>query len=176
MCSSDLSPEVEWVVTGNGVEVVGERIGEPHGNSTLFHVAPPVRLRYAQNGVSTDGWMGRHASYSRYAPDEGGSRGFARIVASREGACGAAIPTADVVVRVGTLVVRENQPALGKVDEVVRRRLRPCARAVIVVRARVPYHVDVTVSPTFVPAEIDASSGDVRALGARVGFDFLPLP
>jgi hypothetical protein len=44
-----------------------------------------------------------------------------------------------------------------------------------VVRATVPYHVDVTVSPTFVPHEIDASSGDVRELGAQVRFDFLPL-
>ena len=74
------APDVEWVVTGNGVEVVGERIGEPHGNATLFHVTPPVRLRYAVNGVSTDGWMGAHASFSQYAPDDGVSRGFANIV------------------------------------------------------------------------------------------------
>jgi len=39
----------------------------------------------------------------------------------------------------------------------------------------VPYFIDVSVSPTFVPAEIDASSGDVRELGAQVRFDFLPL-
>ena len=38
-----------------------------------------------------------------------------------------------------------------------------------------PYHVEVTVSPTFIPAEIDAGSGDVRELGAQVGFDFLPF-
>ena len=43
------------------------------------------------------------------------------------------------------------------------------------VRATVPYHVDVTVSPTFVPAKIDPPSGDVRELGAQVRFDFLPL-
>ena len=170
-------PGVNWVVTGNGVEVVGERIGEPRGGMTLFHVKPPVRFRYAQNGVSTDGWMGAHASYSQYAPDEGVSRGFARVVLSRQGACGANIPTANVVVRVGTIAVR---------DEATRVRARPGGRPTAssshapwcpsCVRATVPYHVDVTVSPTFVPAEIDASSGDVRELGAQVRFDFLPLP
>ena len=45
----------------------------------------------------------------------------------------------------------------------------------MVTRANVPYHVEVTVEPTFIPAEIDASSGDVRELGAQVGFDFIPL-
>jgi hypothetical protein len=169
-------PDVEWVVTGNGVEVVGERVGEPHGGMSLFRVTPPVRFRYAQNGVSTDGWMGEHASYSQYAPDEGVSRGFARIALSRQGACGANIPTADVVVKVGSVVVKENQPALGRVNRVVRRKLAPCALDIVVVPATVPFHVDVSVSPTFVPAEIDPSSGDVRKLGAQVGFSFVPLP
>ena len=144
-------PDVEWVVTGNGVEVVGERVGEPYGGMTLFHVTPPVRFRYAQNGVSTDGWMSEHATYSQYAPDEGATRGFARIALSRQGACGANIPTANVVVRVGTVVVEKNQPALGRVNTVVRRSLRPCELEIVVVPATVPFHVDVTASPTFVP-------------------------
>ena len=169
------APDVEWVVTGNGVEVVGERIGEPHGNATLFHVTPPVRLRYAVNGVSTDGWMGAHASFSQYAPDDGVSRGFANIVVSRQGACSEALPPAQVVVRVGTVVVRDKQPAMGRLYQTVRRTLEPCGIQPIKVLATVPYHVDVTVSPTFVPAEIDPGSGDVRELGAQVGFSFGPI-
>ncbi len=167
-------PDVEWVVTGNGIEVVGERVGEPQGGMTLFRVEPPVRFRYAQLGVSTDGWMGAHASYAQYAPDEGSSRGFARVTLSREGACSTAIPTADVVVRVGSVVVQDKQPALGEVTDVGRDTLAPCAATTLLVRATVPFFVDVTVSTTFVPAEIDASSGDVRELGARVGFGFEP--
>ena len=172
-----LSPQVDvgWVVTGNGVEVVGERVGEPHGGMTLFRVAPPLRFRYAQNGVSNDGWMGAHATYAQYAPDEGRSRGFARITLSRQGACSTAIPPTEIVVRIGPVVVRDKQPALGAVDEVKRERLAPCGAKVVVLRATVPYFVDVAVDSTFVPAEIDASSGDVRELGAQVRFDFLPL-
>jgi len=172
----DPDPGVAWVVTGNGVEVVGDRVGDPKGNNTLFRVPGPVRLGQAQVGVYDDGWMADHASYSRYAPDDVSSRGFARIVLSRQGACSAEIPPADVVVRVGTVVVRNKQPALGTVNGTARRTLRPCGLEVVVIRAQTPYHVDVTVSPTFIPAEIDSGSGDVRELGAQVRFDFLPLP
>ena len=162
-------------MTGNGVEVVGERVGEPHGGMTLFRVAPPLRFRYAINGVSTDGWMGAHATYAQYAPDEGRSRGFARITLSRQGACSEAVGTTDVVVKIGSVVVADKQPGLGEVTDVVRERLPPCGAKVVVLRATVPYFVDVAVDSTFVPAEIDASSGDVRELGAQVRFDFLPL-
>lgn len=167
-------PEVEWVVTGNGVAVVGDLVAE-QSTGTLFHVTPPVRLRYAQNGVSTDGWMGARATYSQYAADDGVTRGFARIVLSRQGACSEALATARVVVRVGTVVVRRNQPAMGRVYGVEERELEPCGVQPVYVRATVPYHVEVTVSPTFVPAEIDPASGDVRELGAQVGFDFVPF-
>jgi hypothetical protein len=169
------NPGVDWVVTGNGVAVVGEPVGEPRAGMSLVRVAPPLRFRHAVRGVSSDGWMGEHSTYAQYAPDEGHTRGFARVTLSREGACSTAIPTADVVVRVGTVVVQDKQPALGAVTDVGRDTLAPCAATTVAVRATVPFFVDVTVSSTFVPAEIDASSGDRRELGARVSFGFLPL-
>ena len=44
----------------------------------------------------------------------------------------------------------------------------------VVTRATVPYHVEVTVSANVRPGRIDGG-GDVRELGAQVGFDFIPL-
>lgn len=167
-------PGVRWVVTGNGVEVVGERVGEPRGTMTLFRIAPPARFRFAQTGVFPDGWMSERATFSQYAPEDGVSRGYSVVTISRQGACGA-LPVADVVVRVGTVAVRNKQPGFGRVQDVVRRKLAPCSVKKVVTRATIPYHVEITVSPTFVPAAVDASSGDVRELGAQVGFDFLPL-
>ena len=166
-------PEVGWVVTGNGVEVVGEQVGEPRGGMTLWRVGRPVRLQNAQTGVYPDGWMGSEATFSQYAAEKGVSRGFAKIGVSRQGACGS--PAAEVTIRIGPVAVVDKQPGFGRVDEVIRRKLEPCTLVQVVTRATVPYHVKVTVSPTFVPAELDASSGDVRELGAQVGFDFLPL-
>ena len=168
-------PGVSWVVTGNGVEVVGEQVGEPRNGMQLWRVEPPARFRNTQTGVFPDGWMSSRATFSQYAPEDGVSRGFSNVVVSRQGACSEALPTADVTVRIGPVAVRDKQPGFARVDEVVRRKLQPCGLERIVTRARVPYHVEVTVSPTFIPAEIDAGSGDVRELGAQVGFDFLPF-
>ena len=167
-------PGVSWVVTGNGVEVVGETVGEPRNGMQLWRVMPPARFRNAQTGVYPDGWMSSQASFSQYAPEDGVSRGFSKVVVSRQGACARGIPTADVTVRVGPVAVVDKQPGFARVDEVVRRKLRPCGLAQVVTRAKVPYHVEVTVKPTFIPADF-AESGDVRDLGAQVGFDFIPL-
>ena len=170
----DPDPGVNWVVTGNGVEVVGEKVGMPHGGMQLWRVDPPARFRNTQTGIYPDGWMSSRATFSQYAPEDGVSRGFSKVVVSRQGACGS-IPTADVTVRIGPAAVIDKQPGFERVDEVVRRKLPACGLTQVVTRAKVPYHVEVTVEPTFIPAEIDASSGDVRELGAQVGFDFIPL-
>ena len=119
--------------------------------------------------------MSSSATFSQYAPENGVSRGFSKVVVSRQGACGSGIPTADVTVRIGPVAVVDKQPGFARVDDVVRRKLPACGLTQVVTRATVPYHVEVTVAPTFIPAEIDASSGDVRELGAQVGFDFIPL-
>ena len=37
-----------------------------------------------------------------------------------------------------------------------------------------PFRVEVAVSPTFVPAEVDPNSTDARALGAQVSFRLVP--
>ncbi len=50
-------PGVSWVVTGNGVEVVGEKVGEPRNGMQLWRVMPPARFRNTQTGVYPDGWM-----------------------------------------------------------------------------------------------------------------------
>jgi hypothetical protein len=141
---------------------------------TLLKAAQPVRLHSAQNGVFPDGWMGEHASFSQYAPEKGTSRGFAKIVLSRQGACGGGIPTADVTVRIGPVAVVDKQPGFERVDETFHRKLEPCGLTQIVTRATVPYHVELDVSPTFVPDEV-GGGGDRRELGAQVGFDFLPF-
>ena len=167
-------PGVKWVVTGNGVEVVGKRVGEPRGNLSLYRVTPPARFKYAQTGVSDDSWMGERATFARYAGEDGVTQGLAEIVLSRQGACSTALPPATVRVRVGTVVVKDKQPAMGRVYGEQERKLLPCGIEPFLVPARVPYYVEVSVSPTFVPKDIDPGSGDVRNLGAQVSFAFKP--
>ena len=167
-------PRVRWVVAGNGVEVVGRVAAEPRGGMTLFRTEPPLRLRFAQTGVYPDGWMGGRAGYSQYAPDEGKSRGFARVVLSRTGWCGEDIP-GRITVKVGPIVVRDKQPGLGRVAQIRRGVLHSCESKTFVIPAVVPYRVEVTISPTFSPFEINPALGDSRRLGAQVVFGFIPL-
>jgi hypothetical protein len=170
-------PGVEWVVVRDGVALAGDPVGEPRGGMTLVHLDGPLRLRYAQTGVEPDGWMGEQATFSLYAAEDGRSRGFARISLSRQGACGDAFPTSNATVRLGPLAIGENkQPAIGRVTAERTVRLRPCELQTVVFRgAVIPFHVEVTIDPTFVPLEVDPSSGDARSLGAQVGFGFVPL-
>jgi hypothetical protein len=168
-------PGVEWVVARDGVAVDGEVADEPRGGMTLYRIDGPLRLRSAAMGVEPDGWMGSDSSHSRYVAEDGRDRGFARIVLSREGACGDVFPTSTASVRIGPLVVEDGQPTFARVQEEREVELAPCAVQTVLLRATIPYHVEVTVEPTFVPREVDPSSGDARSLGAQVGFGFDPF-
>jgi hypothetical protein len=170
-----LDPDVEWVVARDGVAVFGERVAESGRGMTLYRVERPLRLRQVARGIEVDGWMGASASYSQFASDEG-QRGFARVVLSRRGACGDVFPTSEAVVRVGPLAIDENnQSTFARVTHEQKLELRPCAEPTVVARASIPFHVEVTVDPTFVPRELDPTSPDPRSLGAQVSFGFLPL-
>ncbi len=85
------APDVSWVVTSNGVEVVGARRRRAVGGMTLFRVRPPVRFRYAQTGSRTGRLDGcaRHVlpatpptRASRAASSASSSRARARAVAA----------------------------------------------------------------------------------------------
>ena len=42
--------------------------------------------------------------------------------------------------------------------------------------ATVPFRVEVTIDPTFSPNELDPGASDIRQLGAKPEFGFVPLP
>ena len=168
-------PGVDWVVAGSGVEVVGKVAAEPRGGLTLFRTERPLRLRFGQTGVYPDGWMGASAAFSQYAPEAGHNRGFAKVILSRQGWCGKNIP-GNITVKVGPVVVRNEQAALGRVTQIRHDVINSCELKTFVIPARVPYRVEVTISPTFSPGKIDPALGDLRELGAQVGFSFIPLP
>jgi hypothetical protein len=171
-------PEVGYVVAENDAAVVGTKLGEPRGVLQLYRTEGPVRLVSSFTGLTGDGWMAGEASYNQFATTAN-RRGYAKVVLSRVASCGRDKP-GRVTVKVGTIVVGEtNQPALGRVLQERTGVLHQCkvlGPPELLIPATVPFRIEVTIDPTFSPNELDPASSDVRQLGARPEFSYVPLP
>jgi hypothetical protein len=164
--------DLRFVLVEGNIDLDGAVVAD-RGGLRLVRIADALRLNSLVEGVFGDGWMGPASAYSRYSTP-GGEPGTMVVSVSRVGG-GAGIP-ADVDVRVGTLVFDEHQqPQIGRVTELHRwqfgDRSEP-ARQFELRTPQPPFRVEVRVDPTFVPHEVDARSGDRRALGAQVAFSF----
>jgi hypothetical protein len=176
------TPEpVEYVVTDPGIDLVGEPV-ERHahraaGTTTywrLTRVEQPLRLQNATRGVSQDGWAERQSDYSQFSTP-GNLPGFAVVRVHREAWGGKDVP-ARVTIRVGELRRgRNKQPALGPVtDRCVFTINRLEERTFLLRTPAPPFHVDVRISKTFVPHELDPNYSDTRRLGAQLEYSFSP--
>lgn len=167
-------PGYRWVVAENDADLVGTKVGEPHGSFQLYHLDGPLRLTSSRSGVTGDGWMSSAATFNQYA-SSGSPRGFVKVLLSRVASCGPDKP-GQVRVKVGTVVVGpQKQPALGRVLEERTGVIHQCKVLPFLIPVTIPFRVEVTIEPTFSPAELDPRSGDTRQLGARPEFSFIPL-
>jgi hypothetical protein len=163
-----------YALAVNGVEVAAPRVAVV-GGAVLYRLGgQPVRLVQNVAGVSPDGWMGAEASYTRYAVDP--DDGYVKVTLSRQGACFPQLGPVRVRARIGPVVVTEfDQPGIGRVTATREGTLEPCGVAPLLVPVPPqPWRVEVEVAETFVPRELDPAQGDVRALGAVVGFEVVP--
>ena len=112
-------------MAGNGVELVGEQVGEPRTAMQLWRVERPARFRRTQTGIFPDGWMSSAGHVLAVRARDGVSRGFSKVVVSRQGACGGH-PAADVTVRVGPVAVVRQAAGLRAGRPIERRKLEPC--------------------------------------------------
>jgi hypothetical protein len=78
----------------------------------------------------------------------------------------------------GRLTLDEHhQPQIGEVTRVVQWIVRSGGQRVFYVPTpSPPFRVQVHVDPTFVPAQIDPRSSEIRQFGAQVAFDFTQSP
>jgi hypothetical protein len=167
------SPEVNWVVGESDVRLAGEKVGEPRGSLQLYRIDGPLRLESAVGGLLGDGWMSSTASFTQYAAKDGQTRGFVKVFLSRSGWCGPDVP-GNVTVKVGSVVVSRNQPAIGKVRTTRTGVLHACAGLPFLIPVTIPFRVEVTIEPTFSPGKLDERSSDLRELGAQPSFEFVP--
>ena len=166
-------PRVPYVVADPGIDVVGDLVARG-GNWRLFRVDPPLRLTNSTTGIYTDDWMGASSGYSQFVTP-GDRQGSMRVTVSRAGWGGPDTP-GNVTIRLGTLVIGEDkQPAIGEVTAVRRWVVHSREGQTFTIPSPPPpFRVEVTIDPTFVPAEVDPNSSDRRSLGAQVGYAFVP--
>lgn len=166
----------EYALAVNGVQLAAPEVTTV-GGAVLYRLdGQPVRLAQTTAGIAPDGWMGEHASYTRYAV-EADPRGFVKVNFSRQGACFPNLEPTRVSVRVGPVAVGPaRQPTIDHVTGRASGELAPCQLTPLLVPVpSVAWRAEATVAETFVPNELDPNQGDRRQLGAVVTFEFVPL-
>jgi hypothetical protein len=173
------APAIRYVVVDEGINLVGDVVARiPHGSGGLtkywrvYRIHPPLRLAEATTGIFDDGWTGELSTYARFSTP-GNRPGYAVVAVSRQAWAGPS-PDSTVVIRVGTLVLQNKQPGTGKVTKIVRSVIRSGGfERFYIPTPRPPFRVELRISPTFVPAEIDPRSSERREFGAQVSFDYV---
>ena len=146
-------------------------------NAVLYRIdGKPLKLQEALIGRQTDGWMVgtsddpvARASYTRYDVSAD-NPGLAFVQLTRIGWCPkpGLRQTGKVTVRIGPVGIGpDKQPRIERVTETRHFNVRDCeANADTLTPPNVPWRMEITVAPTFVPKEIDPSSSEARRLGA----------
>ncbi|HVN62653.1 MAG TPA: hypothetical protein VMT59_15480 [Gaiellaceae bacterium] len=173
--------EVKYVLLDSDLLSVRGTTKAKLGPWRLVKIDYPVSLTDATTGFYVDGWMGHRALYAKFASPKPGHPGLIKVVVSRTGWGGTDVP-GHVTIRVGKLRITPSGDqgtnlALGPVTATrtwtVHARKQ---RTFLVPTPKPPYAVEVTVTPTFVPALLDPRSPDRRKLGAIVSFKPVTVP
>ena len=173
--------DVEYVVADPGIDISGELVAQhahyAAGTKTfwrLFKVDLPLRLQNSTRGVSQDGWAERQSDYSQFTTPRD-EAGFAVVRVHRSAWGGKDVP-ARVTIRVGALRRgRDKQPALGRVTDRCKFTINRLEDRTFLLRTPPPpFHVDVRISRTFTPSELDPRYSDNRRLGAQLEYSFSP--
>jgi hypothetical protein len=179
----ELSPDpgYDYVVTGPGVDIVGDVVAQPAPtNLTLVKIAKPLRLRTAAVGIESDGWTicqnrpcTAKAAFSQFSTP-GNKAGYIQVTLSRLGWTGPNAP-GKVNVQVGTLVIGgDNQPALGQVTATRQWTARSGAKMTFTIPTPPPpFRVEIE-SDVFSPKDFGVS--DTRLLGVQPAFLFVTKP
>jgi hypothetical protein len=154
---------VHYAVAPITTPLRGTLVGQ-EGRLALYDVDPPLRYESHLGGVYADSWMGSFAAFTHYAKPTRPGRVLVRV--SREG-WGQQSPPGRVALTLGPLVDAGGQPAAGKPAQSRTWTVRSgSAKSFILPTPRVPYRLEVRITPTFSPA--DFGEADTRELGAQL--------
>lgn len=155
--------EPESVLVERSLNIAGRRLAA-EGPLALYRVSRPLSLATSSEGVYADGWTTGRAQVVQYRTP-GQRAGYAVIGVSREGWAGPDVPgnvtlTVSPLQRGGPVDRRRLAIHAGKSHHVKLRTPRP------------PFRFELTVDPTFSPADFGLS--DRRPLGVQLTYGFEP--
>ena len=164
-----------YVVVHQGTAVFGKQLvagGTALGSPlALYEVKRPLRLAGGVDGIYADGWMGPTAVYTQYAGS--GKPGKVQVTLSRE-AWGGPDKPGKVLIRYGPPVVKDGVVTVGS-PRTVRSTIHSLqAKTFDLPVKKLPVRVEVTIDPTFSPADYGGVFTDSRALGAKPTFTYVP--
>jgi hypothetical protein len=176
------SPGTQYALTLNGVELQDPLVKQV-GNDRLYRLAgKPMRLAAAITGQESDGWIVgsveqprvARASYTRYAVTPNDPN-FVVVKLSRFGFCPKPPRGTVATVRIGTVAIGpDRQPTIGRVLAAKTKRLPDCTtRGFAFGRPDVPWRVEVRISPTVRPHDVDPRSSERRYLGATMSVELI---
>jgi hypothetical protein len=173
-------PGTKYVLAVNGVKLQAPIVAR-RKDAVLYRIdGGPIKLKEALVGSQTDGWMVgssedpvARASYTRYdvSADE---PGFATVHLTRVGWCPkpSLRQTGHATVRIGPVGIGpDKQPRIDHVTEVQRFDVPDCeanGATLTPPPGDVPWRMEIAVSPTFRPKDVDPSSSESRYLGAVI--------
>jgi hypothetical protein len=173
------SPETDYALSVNDVKLQAPIVAR-RADGVLYRIdGKPLQLQEALVGRQTDGWMVgtsddpdvARASYTRYdvSKDE---PGFAAVRLTRIGWCPkpGLRQTGRVTVRIGPVGIGpDKQPRIDHVTETRHFNVRDCrGNGITLTPPGVPWRIEIEVSPTFVPKDVDPTSSESRHLGAVI--------
>jgi hypothetical protein len=177
------SPGTQYALALNGIELAAPLVGT-RGNNRLYRIdGRALKLASAVTGLESDGWMSAPnatspatASYTRYDVSRDGP-GFAVGQLSRVASCGKDMP-GRATVKIGPVGIGpDKQPAIKRVTAVWPTKAQAAHGDEIVHQCKatgfaipvptVPWRLEISITPTFVPRELDPQRfSDARHLGA----------
>ena len=169
------SPRTDYALAFNGVELQAPVVAQNLGG-TLYRIdGQPLKLAAGTTGLYSDGWMADKAAYTRYDVSRDGL-GLAYVKLSRERWCPHDKP-GKATVRIGPVGIgADKQPAIAPVTQTKTGIVHACeAIGFTFVPPPVPWRIEVTIEPTFVPYDLDGTRSDRRELGAVFEAGFRPL-
>jgi hypothetical protein len=157
------SASARYVVAPKTVKFDGRLLAEQEWLA-LYRINPPMRLATHLGGIFPDSWMADFAAFTHYATPSRASR--LRVRVSREG-WGGPSPPGRVTIRVGRLGEVNGAPAISRAIASRSWTVRSAtAREFTLPTPKVPYRLEIRVSPTFSPSQY--GQPDPRQLGAQV--------